>query len=116
MSTTSNVSFKFNMSLDQKIRSVITDVVKGNYFVFIIFIYSVISRSIIFTLIINCLKFFLFVYFLNNILLMNFCLYVEPSVKTLILGYSNDVIEDVARNLTIVTDIPVGRYVDFLLI
>jgi len=77
MSTTSNVSFKFNMSLDQKIRSVITDVVKGNYFVFIIFIYSVISRSInifnlivsclnfyycrsiIFTFIINCLKFFL---------------------------------------------------------
>jgi len=47
---------------------------------------------------------------------MNFCLYVEPSVKTLILGYSNDVIEAVARNLTIVTDIPVGRYVDFLLI
>ena len=39
MSSTCSVSFKFNMTLDMKIRSAIVDILNGNYFIFyIIFI------------------------------------------------------------------------------
>jgi len=54
---------------------------------------------------------------LDSILIMNFVfvfLDIEPSVKTLLIGYSDEVIDCVVTNLATVTGQSVCRYVDFL--
>jgi len=45
---------------------------------------------------------------------MNFAFFTEPSVKTLVLGYLDEVMDTVVTDLATVTDQSVCRYVDFL--
>ena len=124
------VSYKFNMDLTTKMRTVIADVLRGNYFYFF-FLYIIISyrsaidRSVtIFKFQTDCHLFEILLVSCSSVAFLVkkykhthneffFLFDIEPTIKTLVIGYSEEVISCVGK-LSAMTGAPVCRYVNFL--